>query len=55
MIIKIDNRETTLIPLIEQRFEIFMNSNTNIEDIHDGVDDGIEEEDRKTFAQKQLL
>ena len=44
MIIKIDNRETTLIPLIEQRFEIFMNSNTNIEDIHDGVDDGIEED-----------
>jgi ERCC4-type nuclease len=44
MIIKIDNRETTLIPLIEKRFEIFMNPNTNIEDIHEGVDDGIEED-----------
>jgi ERCC4-type nuclease len=44
MIIKIDNRETTLIPLIEKRFEIFMNPNTKIEDIHEGVDDGIEED-----------
>ena len=44
MIIKVDNRETTLIPLIEQRFEIFINPNTKIEDIHDGIDDGIEED-----------
>jgi ERCC4-type nuclease len=45
MIIKIDNRETTLIPLIEKRFEIFINSDTTIEDIHDGVDEGIDEEE----------
>jgi ERCC4-type nuclease len=45
MIIKIDNRETTLIPLIEKRFEIFMNSCASTEDIHEGVDDGIDEED----------
>ena len=44
MIIKIDNRETTLIPLIEKRFEIFMNSCASTEDIHEGVDDGIDEE-----------
>ncbi len=44
MIIKIDNRETTLIPLIEKRFEIFMCSNIDAQDIHEGVDDGIEEE-----------
>jgi len=55
MIIKVDNRETTLIPLIEQRFEIFMNSNTNIEDIHDGVDDGIEEDgsNNKSFLKNR--
>ena len=41
MIIKIDNRETTLIPLIEKRFEIFINPDTTIEDIHEGIDDGI--------------
>jgi hypothetical protein len=39
MIIKVDNRETTLIPLIEHRVEVFMNSNTD--DLHEGVDDGI--------------
>ena len=44
MIIKIDSRETTLIPLIEKRFEIFMCSNIDAQDIHEGVDDGIEEE-----------
>lgn len=44
MIIKVDNRETTLIPLIEKRFEIFMNSSASTEDIHEGVDDGIDEE-----------
>ena len=41
MIIKIDNRETTLIPLIEHRVEIFMNSNTDECDLHEGIDDGI--------------
>ena len=46
MIIKIDNRETTLIPLIEKRFEIFINPDTTIDDIHDGVDDGIGDDDK---------
>ena len=46
MIIKIDNRETTLIPLIEKRFEIFINSDTTIEDIHEGIDDGIGDDDK---------
>jgi ERCC4-type nuclease len=59
MIIKIDNRETTLIPLIEQRFEIFMNSDTNVGDIHDGVDDGIEEEgisnNNKSFLKNKKI
>lgn len=41
MIIKIDNRETTLIPLVEHRVEIFMNSNTDARDLHEGIDDGI--------------
>ena len=51
MIIKIDNRETTLIPLIEHRVEVFMNSNTDGCDIHEGVDDGIGD-DGKVSAKK---
>ena len=51
MIIKIDNRETTLIPLIEHRVEVFMNSNTDGCDIHEGVDDGIGD-DGKILAKK---
>ena len=46
MIIKIDNRETTLIPLIEKRFEIFINSNTDACDLHEGIDDGIGDDDK---------
>jgi len=49
MIIKVDNRETTLIPLIEHRVEVFMNSNTD--DLHEGVDDGIGD-DGKVSAKK---
>jgi len=41
MIIKVDNRETSLIPLVEHRVEIFMNSNTDARDLHEGIDDGI--------------
>jgi ERCC4-type nuclease len=55
MIIKIDNRETTLIPLIEKRFEIFINSDTTIEDIHDGVDEGIDEEEGVSNNNKPVL
>jgi ERCC4-type nuclease len=51
MIIKIDNRETTLIPLIEHRVEVFMNSNTDGFDLHEGVDDGIGD-DGKVSAKK---
>ena len=46
MIIKIDNRETSLIPLIEHRVEVFLNtddSNNQLNDIHQGVDDGIDD------------
>jgi ERCC4-type nuclease len=50
MIIKIDNRETSLIPLIEHRMEVFMNSNTS--DLHDGVDDGIGDDDNKVSVKK---
>jgi ERCC4-type nuclease len=52
MIIKIDNRETTLIPLIEHRVEVFMNANTDDCDLHEGVDDGIGD-DGKILAKKQ--
>jgi ERCC4-type nuclease len=52
MIIKVDNRETTLIPLIEHRVEVFMNSNTD--DLHEGVDDGIGDDD-KVSAKKTKL
>jgi ERCC4-type nuclease len=55
MIIKIDNRETTLIPLIEKRFEIFMCSNIDTQDIHEGVDDGIEEEVGGLSNKKSVL
>ena len=51
MIIKIDNREITLIPLIEHRVEVFMNSNTDGCDIHEGVDDGIGD-DGKILSKK---
>jgi len=44
MIIKIDNRETSLIPLIEHRMEVFMNSNTGGCDLHEGVDDGLDDD-----------
>lgn len=55
MIIKIDNRETTLIPLIEKRFEIFINSDATIEDIHDGVDNGIDEDGGVSSNNKPVL
>jgi hypothetical protein len=55
MIIKIDNRETTLIPLIEKRFEIFINSDATIEDIHDGVDNGIDEDGGVSNKNKPVL
>ena len=59
MIIKVDNRETALIPLIEHRIEIFMNSNTDGYDIHEGVDDGIADDDKvsvkKTKSRKSLI
>ena len=57
MIIKVDNRETTLIPLIEHRVEVFMNSNTD--DLHEGVDDGIGDDDKvsakKPKSRKSVL
>ena len=46
MIIKVDNRETSLIPLIEHRVEVFLNmdnSNNQLNDIHEGIDDGIDD------------
>lgn len=59
MIIKVDNRETALIPLIEHRMEIFMNSNTDVCDLHEGVDDGIGDDDKvsvkKSKSKKSLL
>lgn len=55
MIIKIDNRETTLIPLIEKRFEIFMNPGENTYDIHDGIDDGIDIHAENVSNTKSLL
>lgn len=51
MIIKIDNRETSLITLIEHRVDIFMNANTDGLDLHEGVDDGIKD-DNKVSAKK---
>ena len=45
MIIKIDNRETSLIPLIEHRMEVFMNSNRDGCDIHEGIDNGLADDD----------
>ena len=51
MIIKIDNRETSLIPLIEHRADIFMNAHTDGLDLHEGVDDGIKD-DNKVSAKK---
>ena len=51
MIIKIDNRETSLIPLIEHRVDIFMNAHTDGLDLHEGVDDGIGD-DNKISAKK---
>ena len=51
MIIKIDNRETSLIPLIEHRVDIFMNAHTDGLDLHEGVDDGIGD-DNKVSAKK---
>jgi ERCC4-type nuclease len=58
MIIKVDNRETSLIPLIEHRVEVFMNSNINTGDIHEGIDDGIVSDDKvkdKVSAKKPKL
>ena len=59
MIIRVDNRETALIPLIEHRMEIFMNSNTDDHDLHEGVDDGIGDDDKvsvkKSKSKKSLL
>ena len=46
MIIKIDNRETSLIPLIEHRVDIFMNAHTDGLDLHEGVDDGIGDDNK---------
>jgi ERCC4-type nuclease len=51
MIIKIDNRETSLIPLIEHRVDIFMNAHTDGLDLHEGVDDGIGD-DNKASSKK---
>lgn len=51
MIIKIDNRETSLIPLIEHRVDIFMNANTDGLNLHEGIDDGIGD-DNKISAKK---
>ena len=58
MIIKVDNRETSLIPLIEHRVEVFMNSNTDARDLHEGIDDGIVSDDKvkdKVSAKKPKL
>lgn len=54
MIIKVDNRETALIPLIEHRMEIFMNSNTDSRDLHEGVDDGIADDDKVSVKKQNL-
>lgn len=46
MIIKVDNREVSLIPLIEHRVDIFLNTddtNSQLNDIHEGIDDGIDD------------
>ena len=56
MIIKIDNRETSLIPLIEHRVEVFMNAHTHTgsHDLHEGIDDGIEDDGKVSVKKPKL-